>query len=482
VSNANAPSATGVSGVRGHRGVALLGGAFLIGSVLATGVVQAQASGAPAAAPADTSLTMHGITLYGIVDIGLQYVTNGAPISDYFPAGGTGLLQKNSRETVTGLNPSNLSQSRIGLRGAEPLIGDWNAVFRLETFFNPQSGNVSDALKSLVLNNGKPATAQATGVDSSIAGQVFGGAAYAGVSSKAYGTLTFGRQNGLQADGVGKYDPQAASNSFSVIGYSGAAAGAGNTEDRRLDNSAKYEATLGPVHLGGQYQFNGGNGAGGRNGNATELNLGFVFPGGSVDAYYVKKYQAVGATSLSSAQVASLPTKGGYSISNSLNATISDNTMYSLMGLYNVGPVRLYAGYEHINFSNPSESLQPGANTIGGYTLAFTNNAAFPNDKVLKIYWAGVKFKVNPIFEVTGAYYGYKQDAYGAGALAGCSTVVSGTCSGTLSAASLVGVWKMSKRFDVYAGAMWNSVKDGLANGYLKTSTIDPTIGVRYTF
>jgi hypothetical protein len=29
---------------------------------------------------------------------------------------------------------------------------------------------------------------------------------------------------------------------------------------------------------------------------------------------------------------------------------------------------------------------------------------------------------------------------------------------------------------------MWSSVQDGLANGYLQTSTVDPTIGVRFTF
>jgi predicted porin len=460
----------------------------MFGTVLAAGVAQAQGAGTPAAAPEDTSLTYKGVTLYGVVDLGLQYNSNGAPISDYFPPGGNGLIQKNGRESITGLSPSNLSQSRFGLRGSEPLAGDWTAVFRLEAFFNPQSGNISDALKSLALNNGKAAKDQTTGVDSSIAGQFFGGAAYAGVSSKTFGTLTFGRQNGLQADGIGKYDPQAASNSFSVIGFSGTAAGAGDTEDRRLDDSLKYDATFGMVHLGAQYQFNGGNGLGGSNGSAVELNLGFVFPGGSVDGYYVKKNDAVAAASLSAAQVAELPTHGGYSVSNSLAGTISDNTMYSIMGLYNFGPAKVFAGYEHINFSNPSTPLEPGATTIGGYTLAVTNNAAFPHDKTLEVFWAGLKFKFSPTFELTGAVYGYKQNSYAAGAETGCSSILAASCSGTESAASLVGVWKLNKRFDVYAGAMWSSVSGGLANGYFEVpphqsaSTVDPTIGVRFTF
>ena len=56
--------------------------------------------------------------------------------------------------------------------------------------------------------------------DSSIAGQVFNGAAYAGISSKHFGTVAFGRQMTLLADGVSIYDPIATSQAFSVIGTS----------------------------------------------------------------------------------------------------------------------------------------------------------------------------------------------------------------------------------------------------------------------
>src|SRR6185437_12837160 len=130
---------------------------------------------------------------------------------------------------------------------------------RLETYFNPQAGNLSDALKSLTLNNGKAVAAQSTGVDSSVAGQPFQ-ISYVGVSSPEFGTLTFGRQLALMGDGIGKYDPLATSNAFSVIGYSGAAAGAGDTEDRRYDQSVKYLYTMGSYRAGLQYKFNGSRG------------------------------------------------------------------------------------------------------------------------------------------------------------------------------------------------------------------------------
>jgi hypothetical protein len=52
-----------------------------------------------------------------------------------------------------------------------------------------------------------------------------------------------------------KYDPQLQSQAFSPIGYSGAAGGLGDTEDKTLDDSLKYTVGCGPVHLAALYQF-----------------------------------------------------------------------------------------------------------------------------------------------------------------------------------------------------------------------------------
>src|SRR6266478_10226166 len=161
------------SGARCGRGLAPLKTGLLLASLLAaTGLAYAQSTAAPAA-PADESLTWHGITLYGIVDVGIQNQTHGAPISDYFVGGSAEIVQKNSNHSVTGVTPSNLSNSRIGLQGVEPIVGDWSGVFKLETFFNPQSGQISDALKSLVQNNNRSLATQNTNVDSSASGQTF---------------------------------------------------------------------------------------------------------------------------------------------------------------------------------------------------------------------------------------------------------------------------------------------------------------------
>jgi len=160
--------------INGLRAAHLLGGAFLASMLTVTRIAGAQSAAGPVPQPADGSLTLHGVTLYAIVDIGLQYDEHSAPFNDYHPAGSTNLVAKDSQKSQFGATPSNLSQSRVGLQGIEPLsVGDWVGIFRLETFFNPQSGEISDALKSMVINNGRPLAAQSTNLDSSVAGQVF---------------------------------------------------------------------------------------------------------------------------------------------------------------------------------------------------------------------------------------------------------------------------------------------------------------------
>jgi predicted porin len=474
VNHLNSIAEKSAAGCAGRRMYPLECGLLL--GVLSIAANFAHAESAPA--PADDSLTYHGITLYGIVDLGLQFQTHGAPISDYFPGGSSDIVQPNSNHSTLGLTPSNMSQSRIGLQGIEPLFADWSAVFKLETFFNPQSGEISDGLKSLVQNNGRSTAQKTTGLDTSVAGQAFQ-QAYVGFSHKEFGTLTFGRQNTLLADGIAKYDPNYASQAFSVIGLSGTAAGGGDTQDRRLDSSLKYVATYAQiVHFGANYKFSGATGSAN---TVVEVNLGAELAGASVDAYYVNAKDAISAASLSSAQVLELPGLG-FSVSNSLAATVSDNTTFSIMGMYNFGAPKIFAGYEHIRFANPSTPLSAGFDDIGGYKLAFVNNAAFPNDKIMQVFWAGVRYSVTEALDLVGAYYGYHQNSYGVGSTAGCSSNIAATCSGTLEGISFDADYRLSKRFDTYAGIMFTGVHDGLANGYIHSTNMNPTIGVRYKF
>jgi len=186
----------------------------------------------------DDSLTWHGITLYGVVDIGLQYDTHSAPFTPYRPAASGNIVRSNSRESATGLTPSNMGQSRVGLQGIEPLNDDWSAIFQVETYFNPQSGEIADSLKSLTVNNGRTLATQTVGVDGSSAGQAFQ-TAYVGLKSARFGTITFGRQMTLLLEGIIKYDPNYNASAFGLLGASNTYSGGGSQEDNRLDGSIR---------------------------------------------------------------------------------------------------------------------------------------------------------------------------------------------------------------------------------------------------
>jgi predicted porin len=426
--------------------------------------------------PAEQGLTWQGITLYGVVDIGIQYDTHMAPFTPFRPAASGNIVRQNSNSSPIGLTPSNMGQSRVGLQGIEPLGGDWAATFQIETFFNPQSGELANSPKSLAMNNGKPLNQQSVGVDGSSAGQAFQ-TAFVGFKSERFGELTFGRQVTLLSEGMIKYDPNYLSTAFGLLGASNTYAGGGSNEDNRLDQTIKYVLGPGALHAGALYKLNG---SGGSARTAVQANLGAGFDAASVDAYYSSVKSSISMSPLSAPQVVALPP--GLDVTNSLAATVSDNTAYALMGSYKPGPLKLFGGYEYIKYENPSTPLNPGFVNIGGYVLAVVTNTAYTNPKINHVYWTGIRYAVIPKLELTGAWYYVQQNAYGTKTQAGCTTNAHSVCSGSLEAFSFDADYRFNVHFDVYAGAMYSGVHDGFAAGYLATTNINPTIGMRYKF
>lgn len=102
------------------------------------------------------------VTLYGIIDMGLQWNQMGVRT-------GTTAAPIFNQETAWSIDSGYQSGSRFGLRGAEALGRDWSAVFTLEGGFDGSTG----------------ASAQG--------GLLFGRQAWAGLSHKQFGTFVFGR-------------------------------------------------------------------------------------------------------------------------------------------------------------------------------------------------------------------------------------------------------------------------------------------------
>jgi len=441
-------------------------------SVLSTAVLACIASAcfATAANAADDgSLTWNGITFYGTVDVDVSHQSHGAPLSQDFYTGLEYLIQKNSNKSVTSIGPNGLSQSKLGVKGKEEIVEGLSGVFNLEMGFLPTSGNLADALKSLQHNNGRALSDQTTAADGARAGQFFNGVAYVGLESKDWGTLLAGRNNSLPLDNVVKYDPMGASYAFSLIGFSGATAGGGNTENTRLDDSVKWNFKHDWLRLGLLYQFGKTDSS---PGEAWQGDIGFDYKGFSIDGMYSHKKDAIAAASLSATQVTTLP-------HDSLAATISDNTAYMLAASYTWNQWKVSGGYEHLKFENPDLPITAPFSGLGGYDFSVVNNAAFAHPKIQEVSWIGLKYLINPNFDITGAWYHLDQNAFGA---TKCSNTSAGNCSGNEDVYSVKLDYRFNKRWDAYGGAMYSKVNDGLANGFLHTSSVSPTIGIRFQF
>jgi predicted porin len=433
---------------------------------------QAAEAKAKAAKPApkkdDGALTWHGVTLYGTFDIGLAHLSHGAPLTSYYGPGLPFVIQKNSNKAITSISPNGLSQSKIGISGAEPINDDAKFIFKLETGFQPTSGHLANGPKSLIIDNGRALADQITNGDSSRAGQIFQGAAWLGVASKTYGTVTYGLQNSLILDNFAKYDPQASAQAFSVIGYSGFASGGGATETARFDSALKYAFAKGPAHVSVLHNFAGSNNFPGQ---ADQVNVGGDYKGFSVDVTWSHVADAVSESALSAAQNAAHP--------GTLAATVSDNTAYAIEARYVWGKAKVYGGFENIEMANPKHPLPATFQGIGGYDVDFVNNAAYAIHRVEKVSWVGVRYSVTDKLDVIGAYYRYDQNSYKGN---GCSDTSAGSCSGQLQDVSAVADYRLTKRFDVYGGVNHSSVAGGLASGFLQTKSTAPVVGVRFTF
>jgi predicted porin len=449
--------------------------------------------------PENDDICIKGICVYGNFDMGLSYNQHGAPFSSLANPPLDYLVSKNSGGSYFGVGTNQLSTSFIGLRGKQEIADNLYAVFNLQTLFDPANGLNISGPGSVVQNNGLTTNlaAQNSFGDSSKAGQMFNNAAYFGVSSPIWGTLTLGRQSNLSSDLVTNYDALSGANAFSLLAFQGANGGGGDTEDRIYDNSIEYRVNVGPVRFAGIAQLrNGGNSS---TGNAFEGDIGFDYLGFSMDFVGGKTYDAVSAGILSPTQLAAAVTT--ISSGNGLvAATVSDNTVFQVGVKYVIGPWKLFGGYEHINFSNPNNPLNPGAFVLGGYIAGAVNNTNFTTDKVLQTAWIGVKYSITPALDITGAYYHEWQNSFvNSSNLTGtCSNASASSCSGSLDAVSLVVDWRFARHVDMYAGVMWSQVQNGLANGFLqangnpngtinaagsnKASSYDPGIGLRYQF
>ena len=449
----------------------------------------------------DCQLTWYGVRIFGTVDVGGGYQTHGAPFDPFFITGASYFIQKMNRSAMWTIAPNGLSQSAIGIQIREPLGAGWSFVGQLEAGFDPYSLEFANSPQSEFNNIGIPVNAQSTNGDSSRGGQFYNSQGFVGVSSDTYGTLTVFRQNSLTLDGVLAYDPMGGSYAFSPIGFSGVVAGGGDTQNAKYSTSAKYRVSIGDFRLAALWQFggyelnNGSRGAweGQLGGDIHNLGPGVL----SLDAIFDYNRDAV-QLSLAGAPTNFEGVPIGSMLPQTMTATLSNNTSVMALAKYAVDRLKVYFGYEWMQFAPPSDPFtipHTGFTNNAGDFVCFECNtptggtninstqysarAGF-SDKILQVVWFGAKYAITDNLDIIGAYYHYDQNRY---TIASCANAPAhGQCAGTMDAASAVLDWRFLPKWDTYIGTFFSQMNGGLDNGFLARSNLATTAGLRFRF
>ena len=492
---------------------------------------------------ADCPLSYMGFTVYGTVDMGVGYNTNGAAYTAAWNNGVNSFITKQNRGVKWLFTPNGLSQSVVGIKMSQSLaplgLAGWSLIGTVETGFNPYYGYLADAQRSQVQNNGKALTLQGANADSSRTGQWNNSQGFIGLSNKTYGTLTAGRVNTLSLDAINSYDPMGGSYAFSPLGFSGSFAGFGDTEAARANTAVKYRLDVpvsgfyasdfrvaGLVQWGGYDQGNGTTGMyQGQVGADFNLFGASPFAGTlSMDAIgsWAKDVANVGTFTGSCATLTKGPFAGQTGCTSGIpmfysntdvTATLSNNTGLLLAAKYKVQALTLFGGYSWYKQAAPSDDFLNGFKTIGGWNVPGTIPSAIPGAsklfptqwtnftnfdiaRIAPYFWLGAKYAITPQLDVTGAYYYQQQSDFNPTACVGANTtfvepngskftvsrVNSNRCAGTEDAFSALIDYRPVKRVDLYAGLMVSNVYGGFANGFQAQQNIAPTAGLRVKF
>jgi len=486
-------------------------------------------------ATTDCTLTWHGITVYGAYDVGVGWVSHGLP-EDGHNYEGESLVNRNGYQHRFLVAPNNLQQTGLGIRGKVEFLPGWYVVFNASTGINPQSGLLANASATQIANNGLPRASYSFAIDGARAGQPFNDEYYGGISSKLFGTLTFGRQRSIGTDAMLQYDPASGAYSFSYIGYNGTMAGGGDTENSRWDDAVKYRLTYGPVHFGAMYKFADGSAgcydpaaAAGNTWTATSCTpqsahnnaWGFDLGGtigpdrGKFSADFVFQHynQAIsvlnpllgpqspatphlGFTQSLTDSIDTTPINGGdglgpnlISTDNTVYGIVTDNNAVMFAAKYVWDPFKFFVGYEYIWQNNPANPLGVGASDQGGYFMSGVEDNNLDSEKLVNIWWTGVKYTYRSKTDFTFAWYQQRQNDFRVPPT--CTpTSFRASCAGTLNEGSLYADHHFTKRFDAFAGIAYSWVSGGLAIAiphgpgvpYNSDNNFAPTVGGRFSF
>ncbi|TCG08330.1 porin [Paraburkholderia steynii] len=259
-----------------------------------------------------SAFAQSSVTLYGVADVGIRYLTHSNANND------GRLFMTNGA----------ITNSRFGIKGSEDLGNGLKAIFQLESGIDLQSGAQSDSKR------------------------LFNRAAYVGLSSN-YGTLTLGRQKTPLFDLLGDtYDPLTVGNYFENA-WLPVALGAG----LYADNAVKYDGKFGGLNVKAMYSFGTNSTSTGADGFSGQI------PGhlGAGNMYGFTASYAFGSLSV------------GAGVQQNSDNSNHKQTIYNANAVYAFSTTKIYVGYIHskddtgfVDSTLSQRDLTPGVDILKG--------------------------------------------------------------------------------------------------------------------
>jgi predicted porin len=331
------------------------------------------------------------VTLYGQIDNGFQY-ESGLPVG----------------HKLFSFESGNFDQSRFGLKGTEDLGGGTQAIFRLEAGLDTANGTSQD-------------------------GSLFARNATVGVKNPVWGTFKMGNF-GVDEIAQDSYDvdPQLMqiwSIATLVRGRNWSQAG----------NGLEYSSpSIHGLTLKGQYDL--GNSTSWNEGNSGPNQLGNFTQGRSdgIKAMYT----------MANAELLAIYDEIRDGNGEFDNVYVNSRSILA-GGVFTIGPVKLYTGYQHLSAPDASNLGVYGAD---GTATALPGGASLPT--AVNHEWLGASWQVSPGSALTAAVYHANAN--------------NGNGNATLY--TLGGTYNLSKRTFLYAEAAYvhnsSTSNIGLDNGY----------------
>lgn len=280
----------------------------------------------------------NSVTIYGIIDEGLNYTNN---------VGGKNAIQ---------LKSGFAQGSRLGFTGNEDLGGGMKAIFKLENGFDAGSGKLGQG------------------------GLLFGRQAYVGLADNSAGTLTLGRQYDSVVDYVG---PLTANGNWAGYAFAHPYDNDNTDNSFRINNSVKYaSANYSGLQFGGLYGFANQAGA---SANNRVFSFGTRYSQGPlvVGAAYMK-IDHPGATA------------GGAITTTDANFIAARQRIYGAGINYTVNLATFGFVYTNTNLTNPisteylSGSILPTVGTLS--SLKFNNYEVNAKYQVTPVFYMGAQY------------------------------------------------------------------------------------------